>query len=259
MTNSVSSCKLMSISSIMDSPLSPPSPLTTPKKYPKVYMDRRASAPGHPYFRSPPTSPPEEEKMFELSVPSSPSSSSVSSTSQLMKRTSSVSSAAGMFFSSEDRYLEDSEDGQGNSPPLTLQERRLRNKAASAKYRQKKNQQQNEMRMMISRLSEQNAVLERQLQELRLENDRLKATTDKLRGNIVAKKMLKKWIGKQSSNDCKYNNSKKKHHPQFHPSAAEHEFNYPALLLSDQDDRLSAGMDANSQNEDDELESMISD
>jgi hypothetical protein len=225
-------------------------------------MDRRASAPGHPYFRSPPTSPPDEEKLFELSVPSSPSSSSVSSTSLRMKRTSSVSSAAGMFFSSEDRYLEDSEDGQGNGPPLTLQERRLRNKAASAKYRQKKNQQQNEMRMMISRLSEQNAVLERQLQELRLENDRLKATTDKLRGNIVAKKMLKKWIGKQSSNDCKYN-SKKKHHPQLHSSVAEsydkHEFNYPALLMSDQDDRLSADMDANSQNEDDELESMISD
>ncbi|KAI8078101.1 uncharacterized protein B0P05DRAFT_459356, partial [Gilbertella persicaria] len=81
----------------------------------------------------------------------------------------------------------------------TLQERRLRNKAASAKYRQKKNQQQNEMRLMIGRLSEQNAVLERQLQELRLENDRLKATTDKLRGKMVAKKMLKKWIGRQAA------------------------------------------------------------
>lgn len=80
--------------------------------------------------------------------------------------------------------------------PLTLQERRLRNKAASAKYRQKKNQQQNEMQLMITRLSEQNMVLERQLEELRVENDRLKSTADKLRGNIVAKKMLKKWIGK---------------------------------------------------------------
>ncbi|KAI8987475.1 hypothetical protein BDF20DRAFT_802125, partial [Mycotypha africana] len=73
----------------------------------------------------------------------------------------------------------------------TLQERRLRNKAASAKYRQKKNQQQNEMRLMISRLSEQNAVLERQLQEVRLDNERLRATADRLRGKMVAKRMLK--------------------------------------------------------------------
>ncbi|KAL0075860.1 hypothetical protein J3Q64DRAFT_1625649, partial [Phycomyces blakesleeanus] len=77
------------------------------------------------------------------------------------------------------------------APILTLQERRLRNKTASAKYRQKKNQQQNEMRQMIGCLSEQNAVLERQLQELRTENERLKAITDRLRGKIVAKKMLK--------------------------------------------------------------------
>ncbi|KAI8876982.1 hypothetical protein K501DRAFT_307448 [Backusella circina FSU 941] len=85
----------------------------------------------------------------------------------------------------------------GTDHPLTLQERRLRNKAASAKYRHKKNQQQNEMQTMISHLSEQNRVLERQLEELRVENDRLKSTADKLRGNIVAKRMLKKWIGKQ--------------------------------------------------------------
>ncbi|KAL0076190.1 hypothetical protein J3Q64DRAFT_1623648, partial [Phycomyces blakesleeanus] len=73
----------------------------------------------------------------------------------------------------------------------TLEERRQRNKAASAKYRQKKNQQQNDMRQMIGRISEQNAVLGRQLQELRLENERLRATADRLRGNMVAKKMLR--------------------------------------------------------------------
>ncbi|KAL0092176.1 hypothetical protein J3Q64DRAFT_1829667 [Phycomyces blakesleeanus] len=59
------------------------------------------------------------------------------------------------------------------------------------------NQQQNEMRQMIGCLSEQNAVLERQLQELRTENERLKAITDRLRGKIVAKKMLKQWMGRQ--------------------------------------------------------------
>ncbi|ORZ02553.1 hypothetical protein BCR43DRAFT_415739, partial [Syncephalastrum racemosum] len=81
-----------------------------------------------------------------------------------------------------------------NGPPLTLQERRMRNKAASAKYRQKKNQQQNEMRHMIGKLSEQNAVLDRQLQELRMENERLRAAADKLRGKMVAKKMVKQWM-----------------------------------------------------------------
>ncbi|KAG1474382.1 hypothetical protein G6F56_000393 [Rhizopus delemar] len=94
---------------------------------------------------------------------------------------------------SSPRILEEEE------APLTLEERRLRNKAASAKYRQKKNQQQNEMKHTISRLSEQNAVLERQLQELRMENERLKMTSDKLRGKMEARKMIKKWMSSQQS------------------------------------------------------------
>lgn len=109
-------------------------------------------------FGSPPTSPEEEEAHAFTSPPGSPSYRS--------------------------------------PPPLTLQERRARNKAASAKYRQKKNQQQNEMRQMITRLSEQNAVLERQMQELRKENERLRAAADRLRGKMVAKKMLRQWIGR---------------------------------------------------------------
>ncbi|OAD65897.1 basic-leucine zipper transcription factor [Phycomyces blakesleeanus NRRL 1555(-)] len=93
------------------------------------------------------------------------------------------------------------------APPLTLEERRQRNKAASAKYRQKKNQQQNDMRQMIGRISEQNAVLGRQLQELRLENERLRATADRLRGNMVAKKMLRQWIGRHKEPEEKMTRS----------------------------------------------------
>ncbi|KAI9277774.1 hypothetical protein BY458DRAFT_545515 [Sporodiniella umbellata] len=85
-----------------------------------------------------------------------------------------------------------------NELPLTIEERRSRNKAASAKYRQKKNQQQVEMRYTISKLSKQNAVLEQQLHELRLENEKLKTTSDKLRGKMEARKMLKKWIATHS-------------------------------------------------------------
>lgn len=70
--------KLMAISSIIAAPMFSSS---SSKLYHKEAMERRASAPSHPYhhplrypslFRSPPTSP--EEKLFESSTPSSPSS-----------------------------------------------------------------------------------------------------------------------------------------------------------------------------------------
>ncbi|OBZ91407.1 hypothetical protein A0J61_00542 [Choanephora cucurbitarum] len=82
---------------------------------------------------------------------------------------------------------------------LNLQERRQRNKAASAKYRQKKNMQQHEMRVMIQQLSERNALLERQMYELREDNHKLRTTTDKLRGRCVAKKMLRQWMEKREA------------------------------------------------------------
>lgn len=78
----------------------------------------------------------------------------------------------------------------------SLQERRQRNKAASAKYRQKKNMQQHEMRTMICQISERNASLERQLQEIRQENQKLRATADKLRGQLMASKLLDQWMQK---------------------------------------------------------------
>ncbi|KAG0162658.1 hypothetical protein DFQ28_000925 [Apophysomyces sp. BC1034] len=80
--------------------------------------------------------------------------------------------------------------------PLSLQERRQRNKAASAKYRAKKNQQHGEMRTMIGSLTKENELLQRQLDQIRRENSRLKTTCDRLRGKMMAEKMLKRMLGR---------------------------------------------------------------
>ncbi|KAI8646626.1 hypothetical protein BD408DRAFT_319639, partial [Parasitella parasitica] len=63
---------------------------------------------------------------------------------------------------------------------LSIHERRLRNKTASAKYRAKKNQQYGEMRSMISSLTKENELLLRQLDHIQHENSHLKATCDRL-------------------------------------------------------------------------------
>ncbi|KAI9245730.1 hypothetical protein EDC94DRAFT_628156 [Helicostylum pulchrum] len=82
-----------------------------------------------------------------------------------------------------------------NAPgSLSLYERRLRNKTASAKYRAKKNQQYGEMRSMISSLTKENELLLRQLDHVQHENGHLKATCDRLRGKIMAQKMLKQYL-----------------------------------------------------------------
>lgn len=95
--------------------------------------------------------------------------------------------------SSEYQRLSD-EEGGFSSPALTLLERRQRNKTASAKYRQKKNRQQSEMKRMIDRLTEQDAIMKRQLVDLKIENQRLKSMNDHLRGKILAKKMLDQYF-----------------------------------------------------------------
>ncbi|OAD78899.1 basic-leucine zipper transcription factor [Phycomyces blakesleeanus NRRL 1555(-)] len=176
----------MSLSSIMTGPIYSP---LSPSRPTRIISNKNHQISPRQSFsialQSPPTTP-EERRIASTSPPSSPHSfsSGLSSVSlSLVPHRSSISSI--------------STDLSSVAPILTLQERRLRNKTASAKYRQKKNQQQNEMRQMIGCLSEQNAVLERQLQELRTENERLKAITDRLRGKIVAKKMLKQWMGRQ--------------------------------------------------------------
>lgn len=84
---------------------------------------------------------------------------------------------------------------EGKDPAsLSLQERRLRNKTASAKYRAKKNQQHCEMRSMIATLTKENELLMRQLDHVKHENTHLKATCDKLRGKMIAQKMLKQYL-----------------------------------------------------------------
>lgn len=113
-------------------------------------------------MKSPPTSPPDEDSRY-YSLPTSPSY----------------------------HYNEHNSSNQ-------LQERRQRNKVASAKYRQKKNMQQHEMRKMICQISDRNAMLERQILEVRQENQQLRATADKLRGKMVATKLLRQWMQKNS-------------------------------------------------------------
>ncbi|ORZ25503.1 hypothetical protein BCR42DRAFT_298597, partial [Absidia repens] len=80
------------------------------------------------------------------------------------------------------------------SGPLSLQERRQRNKTASAKYRAKKNQQHQGMRSMIHTMTKENDLLLRQLEQAKSENRQLKSVCDKLRSKMMAEKMFKKML-----------------------------------------------------------------
>ncbi|KAG2225545.1 hypothetical protein INT45_013656 [Circinella minor] len=84
--------------------------------------------------------------------------------------------------------------------PLSLQERRERNKAASAKYRAKKNLQHGEMKSVINSLTRENELLQRQLDHIRQENNHLKATCDRIRGKMMAEKMLKRMMADDKRN-----------------------------------------------------------
>nr|CAG8558885.1 2292_t:CDS:2 [Entrophospora candida] len=76
--------------------------------------------------------------------------------------------------------------------PLSLQERRERNKVASAKYRAKKHKQNVEMNFAINELKQENNTLKRQVDELKLENHDLKDLIDKLKSKLVEGKILKR-------------------------------------------------------------------
>ncbi|RIB14694.1 hypothetical protein C2G38_2095143 [Gigaspora rosea] len=76
--------------------------------------------------------------------------------------------------------------------PLSLSERRERNKVASAKYRAKKHKQNQEMSSQINELIAENNVLTRQLEEIRAENNELKDLVDKLKSKLVEGKILKR-------------------------------------------------------------------
>lgn len=175
----------------------------------------------HHLIRSRPTTP--ERDQYIHSPPSSPHSFDFSPPT-------SSSSQHGY-------HGEEEEEECSANRPVTLQERRQRNKAASAKYRQKKNTQQHEMRGMILQLSERNGLLERQLREMRDENQKLRLDADKLRGKSVAKKLLRQWMDRQ----------KNQHH------AVPHQFNTKQVgslkssynnmemdLLDDDDDDLAS-------------------
>ncbi|CEG79027.1 hypothetical protein RMATCC62417_13548 [Rhizopus microsporus] len=86
------------------------------------------------------------------------------------------------------------------STDFTLDERKERNKAASARYRVKKNAQYHEMKHTIQEITTRNKILETQIKELKEENKRLRSTTDKLRSQLVANKMLNKWIKNHHNN-----------------------------------------------------------
>jgi hypothetical protein len=104
-----------------------------------------------------------------------------------------------------------------SNTPLTLNERRQRNKAASAKYRAKKNQQHGEMRFMISSLTKENDLLQRQLDQAREENRRLKSSCDKLRGKMLAEKMLKKLLNGSTTHQMVMNDDDSDDEENFEP------------------------------------------
>lgn len=84
---------------------------------------------------------------------------------------------------------------------MSANDRRERNKAASAKYRAKKHYQSGEMRSQITTLQDHNNVLSRQLDECRAENASLKNLVEKLKGRLVAEKVLKRLreVGREKS------------------------------------------------------------
>ncbi|KAL1916850.1 uncharacterized protein VTP21DRAFT_5554 [Calcarisporiella thermophila] len=108
--------------------------------------------------------------------------------------TTSSASARGMHTPSADVGLRISPPSSSplQPPPLSIEERRQRNKQASAKYRAKKHMQHVEMRQLIQTLTEQNKLLHHQLDEGRREIERLRLACDKLRARCMADKVLKK-------------------------------------------------------------------
>ena len=129
--------------------------------------------------------------------------------------------------------------GRGRSstpPPLSLQERRQRNKAASAKYRAKKNQQHGEMRSLIASLTKENELLLRQLDHIKRENSRLKSTCDRLRGKKVAANILKRFLSSGHNGNRKSNNNATTNEAleQFEMDEDEEEYELDDLMVDPQ-------------------------
>lgn len=70
--------------------------------------------------------------------------------------------------------------------PMSLDERRKRNKAASAKYRAKKQKQISQMSKEINSLTEENTLLQKRLQQVCDDNNHLRAKVQAMQGHSDA-------------------------------------------------------------------------
>lgn len=229
--------KPMAISSIT-SPVGTDSSTAMQYGFPSTVCPSPSSSSTHSESATP---PPASSKSVSLSPHNhSFSNYSTSSTSSFQSSSSdSQNDSSDIAISAESpspyyhpyRYASSSEDcaSAGNissqtSAPISLHERRQRNKAASAKYRAKKNQQQGEMRAMISSLTKENELLIRQLNHIQHENSHLKSTCDKLRGKLMAQKMLKQYLV-ESEQQIKHTSGRSV--PNNHPSSVEDSNYFP--------------------------------
>lgn len=90
----------------------------------------------------------------------------------------------------QERSVDDDYSFDDGSKISTLAERRRRNKTASAKYRLNKNKQQVKMRQTIDQLNSQDRFMQQKLEELQLENFKVKSLNDHLRKEILSQRML---------------------------------------------------------------------
>ncbi|KAF9138850.1 hypothetical protein BGX30_008647 [Mortierella sp. GBA39] len=187
--------------------------------YPTVHHDQKrlysTSAAYRPHPYSPPTRPPLTVGRPPLS-PQSPNDAPLHyslperhtfRTESPMSPSPPPSSSSSTSYGATNASGADNGD---NGAPLSTHDRRERNKAASAKYRAKKHYQSGEMRQQITVLQDQNNVLTRQLQETRTENSSLKNTIEKLRGRLVAEKVLRRLreVGREKRRDSSSGGSK---------------------------------------------------
>ncbi|KAG9323712.1 hypothetical protein KVV02_006435 [Mortierella alpina] len=190
---------------------------------PTLPYPRRPShsyAPSHPY--SPPTLPPLTNHLppspqspidsGSLHYPMQSSNRDDRPLSTYQHYRSSMSSSPPPSSSGAASATSPSATTTASGLPLSATDRRERNKAASAKYRAKKHYQSGEMRQQINVLQDQNNVLTRQLDESRTENASLKHLVEKLRGRLVAEKVLKRLreVGREKKKKTINNNNKRR-------------------------------------------------
>ncbi|KAG9062907.1 hypothetical protein KI688_004504 [Linnemannia hyalina] len=215
--------------------------------YPTVHHDQKrlysTSAAYRPHPYSPPTLPPLTVGRPPLS-PQSPNDAPLHyslperhtfRTESPMSPSPPPSSSSSTSYGATNASGADNGD---NGAPLSTHDRRERNKAASAKYRAKKHYQSGEMRQQITVLQDQNNVLTRQLQETRTENSSLKNTIEKLRGRLVAEKVLRRLreVGREKRRDSSSGGSKVSVHDLASGSEDEDDDDEIGDIEEDEDD-----------------------